>query len=264
MIEVTDRADVERILEDPAHLVPEADAAATRPWERLRARASRFVNGPVHDLRRGRLEAVLDGVPPEALANAASARARSMLPADADELAVHVPVATLAGLLGFAEPDAAPELVAVLAEHYPAGSWSAAADDAATRLLAAAPTAGGSGGDVDDDGLEAALLVQLLVQAHAATAALISGALNLPAAADRSVPTSDLLAMTLRDAPPVRRTRRVSPASEPLVLHLDGPDRRAGDGSPRTLAFGAGPRACPARAHALAIAGAVVGEVRSC
>lgn len=259
MNEITDRAEVERILEDPASLVPEADAAATRPWERLRARASRFVNGRVHDERRERLEAMLGGVSPEVVALAAATRTRSMLPADADELGARVPVAALAELLGFADPDAAPELVAVLAAHYPSGSWSAAADDAATRLLAAAPTSN----DGDEDP-EAALLVQLLVQAHAATATLIASAAAHPAADDPSVSTDDLLAGVLRDAPPVRQTRRVSPAGDLVVLHLDGPDRSADDGSPRTLAFGAGPRACPARAHALAIATAVVDQVRPC
>lgn len=261
MTDITDRADAERVLRDPAFRVPEADAAATRPAERFRGQASRFVNGPLHDSRRERLEAMLDGISPEALATAAAARTRSMLPAGADELAAGVPVAALADLLRLDDPDAAPELVAVLAEHYPTGSWSsAAADDAAIRLLEAAATEG----DDEPDGLAAALRVQLLVQAHAATATLIATASALPAAADPGVSTDALLAGVLRDTPPVRRTRRISPAGDLLVRHLDGPDRDAREGSPRTLAFGAGPRACPARDHAFAIAAAVVDEVRPC
>jgi len=49
------------------------------------------------------------------------------------------------------------------------------------------------------------------------------------------------------------------------ALHLDGPDSGVVLGHPpRSLAFGAGARACPAQDLALAIAGAVVEELRAC
>jgi len=274
MTDVTERSEVERILEDPAFAVPEADAASRRPADRFRAGVSRFANGATHAARRRRLEALLAQVDVDDLAADAASRTTAMRPAGAEEVAARVPVACLAPRLGFADPDAMPAPVAALAAHYPTGGPSAPADAAATLLLAAARAgrehtddvrAGGDAGDgvgvdLDDDAL---LRVQLLVQAHAATAGLIAAALRLPAARDADVPTSDLLASVLRDAPPVRQTRRIAPDGDALVLHLDGPDHDSPH-DPRKLAFGAGPRACPADAHALAIATAVVEAVRAC
>jgi len=257
---VAERSEVERILEDPACIVPEADAASTGPGDRFRASASRFVNGATHAARRHRLEELLAGIDVDELSLDAAVRTRAMLPAGIDQIAAQVPVACLAARLGFADPDAAPPWVAALAAHYPTGGSSSSADAAATRLIAAADDHAHGGGDRDGD---AELRLQLLVQAHAATAGLISAAVRLPAAREADVPTADLLAAVLRDAPPVRQTRRLAPDGAVLVLRLDGPDRGSPH-DPRTLAFGAGPRACPAMAHAIAIAAAVVDEVRAC
>lgn len=262
-MDVTERGDVERILADPAYPVPEADAAATRPADRFRARASRFANGALHDARRRRIEELLGCLDVDALATAAAARMRAMAHAGADHViravTAHVPVACLAEQLGFADPDSLPDLVAVLAEHYPVGGPSDAADAALVRLLAAAPPPGR--GEHRDDGV---LRVQLLVQAQAATAALIVGALRLPGAGDAAVPTSGLLANVLRETPPVPTTRRMAPDGDLLVLQLGGSDGDAPPGGPRTLAFGAGERACPASRHALAVAAAAVDGLRPC
>ncbi len=254
-----ERHDVERILADPASLVPEADAAAARPADRFRARASRFVNGEVHAARRRRLEEFLATLDVDALAHAAATRASALAHAGADSVAVQVPVACLAEQLGFAGPDATPALVAVLAGHYPTGGPSDRADAALVRLLAAAPPPGRR--EHRDD---AVLRVQLLVQACAATAALITAALRHPGAADDAVPTLELLERVLRETPPVPTTRRIGPDGGELVLHLGGPDRGASPAGPRILAFGAGARSCPAPAPALAIAAAVVDGLRAC
>lgn len=254
--EIIDRGDVERVLTDSRFRVPEADASATGPADRFRSRASRFANDAVHDARRRRLEMLLAELDPDALAVAAASRTRSMSSAGVDEVAAHVPVACLAAGLGFDEPESLPPLVAELAAHYPHGGPSQAADAATARLLAAAPTGVATDGDGE-------LRVQLLVQACAATAGLIVGAMRRHAASKESVPTSELLATTLRDAPPVRLTRRTAPDGHAVVLHLDGPDRGSPHDDPRTLAFGAGPRACPAPRHALAIAVAVIDELRA-
>ena len=261
MTDVIDRSDVERILADPASRVPEADAAADRPADRFRARASRFVNGEAHAARRRRLEALLAGLDVDALARAAAVRTSALAAAGADAHAVaaQVPVACLAAQLGFADPDAAPALVGVLAGHYQAGGSSDAADAALVRLLTGAPPPGR--GEHRDDGV---LRVQLLVQAYAATASLITAALRHPDAGDADVPTAELLERVLRDAPPVRTTRRIGPDGDDLVLHLGGPDRDTTLAAPRMLAFGAGARACPAPGPALAIATAVVDGLRAC
>lgn len=254
-----DRHDVERILADPAFRVPEADAAADRPADRFRARASRFVNGAVHDARRRRLAELLATLDVDALARAATTRTGALAPAGADAVATQVPVACLAQQLGFADPDSMPDHVAVLAAHYPAGGPSDAADAALVRLLTAAPPPGR--GEHRDDGV---LRVQLLVQAYPATAALITTALRHPDAADAGVATAELLARVLRETPPVRSTRRVGPDGDELVLHLGGPDQDSPPGEARTLAFGVGARACPAPGHAVAIATAVVDGLRAC
>lgn len=259
MTDVAERSEVERILEDLVFTVPEADAASTTPGGRFRARASRFVNGATHAARRRRLEMLLAGIDVDDLAADAAARTRAMLPAPVEEVAAHVPVACLAARLGFADPDAAPASVGALAAQYPTGGPSSSADAAATRLLGAADSARRAG----DRGGDAELRVQLLVQAHAATAGLIVAAVRLAAARGLGASTAELLAAVLRDAPPVRRTRRIAPDGAALVLHLDGADRGSPH-DPRTLAFGAGPRACPATVHATAIAAAVVDEVREC
>ncbi len=102
------------------------------------------------------------------------------------------------------------------------------------------------------------------MQAFAATAALVEGAV-LRAATTPAAATDELLAVTLRDDPPVRLTRRVGPDGDLVTVRLDGPDRdaRTGDAA-RTLAFGAGRRACPAERLAMAMAGAIVEELRAC
>lgn len=256
---IIDRGDVERVLVDLRFEVPEADAAATSPAERFRSRTSRFANGAVHDDRRRRLEQLLAALDPDALAADAASRTRRMANdgAAVDEIAAHVPVACLAEALGFTEPDTLPPLVSVIAEHYPTGGSPDAADPAAVRLIAAAPRSDTAGHDDD------ALHVQVLVQASAATAGLVMGAMRRHAASEASVPASVLLTETLRHEPPVRQTRRITPDGHGVVLRLDGPDRESPDDRPRTLAFGAGPRACPASHHALAIAAAIVDGLRA-
>ncbi|MEV1130687.1 hypothetical protein [Agromyces sp. NPDC049794] len=259
MTDVIDRHDVERILADPAFRVPEADADADLPADRFRARTSRFVNGAVHDARRRRLDEFLASLDVDALARAAATRACTLAPAGSDAVATQVPVACLAEQLGFAEPDSMPGHVALLAAHYPTGGPSDTADAALVRLLAAAPPPGRD--EHRDDGV---LRVQLLVQAYAATAALITTALRHPDAADAGVATAELLERILRETPPVRSTRRVGPDGNELVLHLGGPDHDSPPGEARMLAFGVGERGCPAPAHAVAIAAAIVDGLRAC
>ena len=275
MTDLIDRADVERVLRDPRFTVPEAAVDAWRPMGRFRASASRFANGSTHERRRAHLLALLGLLDDRRLEADAAGRTRALVAggpgADLDVIAIarHVPVACLAGQLGFAEPDAAPRLVAEVAGAYANGTESDAADAAIERLLAMAPrrsdgTAHAERGGVASDD-DAELRVQLLVQAYAATAALVEGAVRRAATAPATATTAELLAATLRDDPPVRLTRRVDPDGTVVVLRFDGVDQDAGPGlPPRTLAFGAGPRACPASAPALAIAGAIVEEIRAC
>ena len=161
MIEIIERAEVERILVDPASRVPPAPVAAgtsASPLTRFRAGVSRFVNGAEHAARRADLEALLDELDLAALATAAAARTR------AGTRIRDIPVAVLADALGFARTDALPPLVEVVAAAYPTGEAPDPdeADDAVTALLEA------SGGP---DAGERVLRVQLLVQAHGRSSA---------------------------------------------------------------------------------------------
>ncbi|ACQ80278.1 putative cytochrome P450 [Beutenbergia cavernae DSM 12333] len=239
-----DPAETLAILEDPAYRVPPAPAA-TAPLARLRALASRFVDGPVHADRRARQEALLAGLDPATLAAAARRLAAERLGAagsSASAVARHVPVAVLAGALGFAHPADLPIVVARVAGAYRDGVATPDADAAATELLRASP---------GHDEPERALRVQLLVQAYAATATLIESLLRA-GASDRAT-TRRLL---LHD-PPVASTRRVGPGGKGVAVPLAGPAaRRTPTG---TLAFGAGAHACPGQEHAVAIAVAVAG-----
>ncbi|SIN78797.1 hypothetical protein [Agromyces cerinus] len=258
MIDIIERAAVERILVDPASRVPEASVAArdsASPLTVFRAEVSRFVNGAEHDARRVRLDALLDGLDPNALAAAAVRHALAGTPAG------RIPVTVLAEALGFTEASALPTLVATVASAYPTGETTDpdAADAAVIALFEAS-------GRTDPD--ERALRVQLLVQAYAATATLVERALALARSQDGAVSTRTLLESVLRDDSPVPVTRRLVPAERGgetlVVLHLDGADcEAAADRPARILAFGAGPRACPAPHHALAIAAAIVDTLRA-
>ena len=59
MTTIADSRRVARVLEDPRYLVPEADAAATAPFDAFRRAVSRFANGPVHVERRADVDALL-------------------------------------------------------------------------------------------------------------------------------------------------------------------------------------------------------------
>ncbi|KQM83762.1 hypothetical protein [Agromyces sp. Leaf222] len=257
-VTITDPREVRRILADPVQRVPEADAASATATERLRAATSRFVNGVVHDLRRARLEQRLAALDPEDLARTASRRTHDARGSAASGITRIVPVATLAEHLGFDAPDELPTLIAEIAEVYATGATPGAgfdvADAASERALDAAP------------GRDPALAVQLLVQAHLATSALIDGALR-SIKADPGLTTRAALARTLRHDAPVPSTRRLRRDGTLMVLRLGAAECEGGRGDDAeepegSLAFGAGPRSCPAPAHALAIAAAVVDGLR--
>lgn len=260
---ITDPSNARRILADLDHLVPEADAGSARSTERFRAATSRFVNGTVHDARRERLERRLAALEPGELARTATRLTRRARARDepTHRIARTVPVACLAEHLGIGTPDALPRLIAGISAVYAGGtaagaSSAAAVPDADAATAEALQTARGHE--------DPALAVQLLVQAHLATAALIDGALRT-IADEPAITTRAALVRTLRLDPPVPTTRRVGPDGGVVILSLadDGaPDDATPPEASAALAFGAGPRACPAPAHALAIAAAIVDALR--
>ncbi|MGW2374375.1 hypothetical protein [Kitasatospora sp. NPDC001683] len=226
--------DVTAALADPALVPPPATPGryGTVAW--LRATVARFSAGEPHARRRALVLADLERLDP--------ARLR-VLAAGGFEPDVRLRVVrTLARALGLADPEAVARDVRVVGRAYfePAPD-DPAADAAVARLL---PAMG------DDDPETAANRIGLLVQACDATATLVEHARRSggPAAA-------------LRDDPPLRTMRRFAaratevggvavPAGAHVLLDLDAarePDREP-------LAFGAPPRLCPGRSHALAIA----------
>lgn len=243
-------ADISAALADPA-LVPDPPATDGGPagagvaW--LRATVARFSSGEPHRRRRALVEAELARLEPAALRRAVAAGPEG-------EVRVRV-VRTLAEALGMPDPGAVAEAVTVVAGAY-FGAADAAADEAVARLVAQLAPA-----PADEAALEAAAnRIGLLVQACAATAALVE------AAAGSDVP----LARVLREVPPVPAMRRVAARATRVA------GREIGEGDvvlldlatanrvhPVPLTFGAPPRICPGRAHALAMADGLLQRPRT-
>ncbi|GAA2533201.1 hypothetical protein [Pilimelia columellifera] len=202
------------VLNDPAFVVPPVPSGpAGVAW--LRATVGRFSTGEAHERRRALSIAILDAIPPESL--------RGYGP-------MH-PVAVLASEMGVDKPVV--DLIRDVAQAYQPGTGDEPrADVAVARLVAV------FGGVFDEP---TAAHIGLLVQACQATVAMTERAQHRP--------VDDVL----RDDPPVPATKR-----QALVKAIIGDVtveagevvqvRLAGD-----LAFGAGPRRCPGRAHALAL-----------
>jgi hypothetical protein len=201
-------------LHDPAFVVPPVlPGSSGIAW--LRATVGRFSTGEVHERRRALSIAVLDAIPLESLRTSGPAH----------------PVATLARAIGVNE--AIVDMVRDVAQAYqPDTGDESRADAAVDRLVAV------FGGVADE--LTAAR-IGVLVQACDATTVLIKRA--------RHRPVDDVLG----DDPPVPAIRR-----QALVATTVGDVTvKAGEvvriGLAGGLAFGAGPRCCPGRAHALAL-----------
>jgi cytochrome P450 len=202
------------VLHDPAFVVPPVPpAAAGVGW--LRATVGRFSTGPSHERRRALSVGVLAAIPVRSLRAAGSTH----------------PVTALSRAVGVRE--CVVDLVRDVAQAYqPDTGDEARADAAVDRLVAAC------GGVFDEP---TAARIGVLVQACDATAVLVDRARHRP------------VHEVLRDQPPVPATRRQALAATTVgaVTVAAGEVVRvalAGD-----LAFGAGPRRCPGRRHALAL-----------
>jgi len=251
----TTYAGVHAALTDPSFIVPPVPQDAPPggiAW--LRASVARFSTGSDHARRRALATADLARLDPAALRRQAFIRT-------GERMAVrHVLVAVLADALGLAAID--PETVRTTASAYhPHTEATPAADDAVAQLVTAC------GGVADE---ATAARIGLFVQACDATAGLVEHALPNVGA---EVSTDALLAETLRHDPPVRATRRQSEGTL-VVLDLAAanrdpavftdPDRfDPGRDGPDSLTFGAGPHACPGRAHALALAAGILDALGS-
>lgn len=239
MATLTVRADIEAALADPllvpvpAQSPPGATSEGSMAW--LRATVARFAHGAVHARRRAYVEAELaridvDGLRRLAVGQLGDDRTRVLR--------------ALAQAMDLPElDDYAVDALCTVADNYFGGD-DPAADDAVKLLLPLMQT---------DDPEQAANRVGVLIQASDATATLIA------AARDGSGDVHE----TLRSTPPVQVMRRVALAGTRIG------DTEIAEGElvllevgPVGLAFGSGPRVCPGRELAVALAEGALAQSR--
>ena len=214
MQQISGRDDVLAVLSDPSFVVPLVPfAPAGVAW--LRATVGRFSTGETHRRRRALSVAILDAILLESLRVGGQ---------------VH-PVTLLARAIGIDEPVV--DLVQDIAQAYQPGTGDDTLADAAVDYLVA--VVGGGYGE------PTAARIGVMVQACEATAVLIERV--------RHRPVNEVL----RDQPPVPAIKRQALVTTTIGnVTIEAGEvvqvRLAGD-----LAFGAGPRRCPGREHALAL-----------
>ncbi|MBQ1049671.1 hypothetical protein KBX50_14505 [Micromonospora sp. C51] len=214
MLEIHGHAAALAVLTDPTFVVPPVPPASTGvAW--LRATVGRFSSGIEYERRRGLSVAILDAIPLEPLRHAGDSH----------------PVTVLSHRLGVTQPVV--ELIRDVAQAYQPGTGDESRADTATHRLVAL-----FGGRFDEP---TAARIGLLVQACEATAVLIDRTRH------RHVDE------VLRDDPPVPATKRQATVTATVAgMTVEAGEvvrvPLAGD-----LAFGAGPRRCPGRAHALSL-----------
>ncbi|MFE7188082.1 hypothetical protein [Kitasatospora sp. NPDC057541] len=251
--------DVTAALADPALVPPPAESGPVGGMAWLRATVARFSAGERHAVRRAFVEGDLAGLDPDALRLAAAAG----FEADVRVRAVRV----LAQALGLAEPEEVARAVGVVARSYFVERPEDPEADAAVawllpRMLPGSEHVGDAGDAGDAEGVErAANRIGLLVQACDATATLVEHA-RAAGAGD-----ADPLGAALRHDPPVRTMRRRAarptevggvpvPAGADVLLDVAAAQADRPDLPP--LTFGAPPRLCPGRTHALAVASGIL------
>ncbi|MFI6480237.1 hypothetical protein ACIBH1_20035 [Nonomuraea sp. NPDC050663] len=203
---ITDNDEARALLSDPGAVPPPADDGPGA-LARLRSLVCRFSSGQEHAERREAVEQVLATLDPADLRRAAAGLRH--------EPAERVPALVLGAAFGVADLERLVTAVDGAARGYLSGERDREADEGAALLLELL--------DVPR--------ATILLQAHAATGALIAKA--------RTRPVEEVL----RFDPPVRVLRRVGADIDVAAANREGP----------VLTFGYGTRPCPASAHALAI-----------
>lgn len=243
--------DARAVLSDERLIVPPVpDEGPAGGIRRLRAAVSRFAEGAQHGQRRRLLETELARIDPAELGRTTGDYAEQLR--KDPNVARRAPTAALAEHLGAADPLAAADAVLQIAPAY----FPAAGAEAEAVADATLPRLRNALGGASDDTTTAR--ITLLLQACEATGALVEATLG------SGLPLDDVL----RRRPPLPALRRVA-AADALVA---GTPIRAGEpvivdvvaaSDPEVVTFGLGRRPCPARAHALAAAAAVLAVPRA-
>ncbi|MDG6109175.1 hypothetical protein Daura_10570 [Dactylosporangium aurantiacum] len=283
---IDDPGDALAVLHDPGFVVPPVPAAAHGvAW--LRASVGRFSDGAAHTRRRGLSESILSTVDPEALRAAAASSphahpvqllctalgldssprttdavrvvAAAYQPGTGDEPAADTAVEILVAACGGTADETTAARIGLLVQACDATATLIAR---AAGLLAAAPAATGPGDPAAAQDVDRVTGAGELVAAEDVDRVTGAGELVAAEDVDRVTGAGELVAAqdvdralrrVLRDAPPVAATKRMAtrPADVGGAQVAPGEVVRVGlHGIP----FGAGPRGCPGRAHALALA----------
>lgn len=226
MVTFTSRADIEAALADPLLVpLPAAESGPEGSMAWLRATVARFAHGAVHARRRAYVEAELARIDVDELRRLASGRFGE------DRTRI---LRALARAMRLPElDDAAIDALCTVAANY-FGGEDPAADDAVNLLLPLMRA-----GDPE----QAANRVGILIQACDATAALIAAARDCSG------------------KPPVQVMRRVAlKTTEVGTVEIPQGASVLLEVGPVGLTFGSGPRVCPGRELALALAEGALAE----
>jgi cytochrome P450 len=242
----------------PAEPVPRA--LQGRSAGEVFSRLVRMNDGEFHARHRPEVEAAVARFDADAVAHAAEAATRDLLPrCEVNALLSAIPVQAMARLIGV--PDAERDRTVACVHDFTQGIAAGASAEAVERADAAVQALMEQGEREGLPRVRAANRIALMQQALDATAGLLGNAI-VAALAGGDEDAHTLVARVARTDPAIHNTRRFA-ASD---LELGGQRIAAGDGLVLVLVpsspFGAGAHACPGERIALQLAATALHTLR--